>query len=115
MLGKSRTLQEQARITAIHERGCVPCWLESQLQNRKYKVEPCDIHHVDQTSHMETYGNCPWHHRGVPKFGFDEFRCRNALGPSMAREPAGYKARYGSEVDLLAYQTAMLLKLPHEL
>lgn len=114
MLGKKPTIKQQKRFDQIHERGCVPCWLEATLQGRKWVPEPCDIHHVNQDSHDDTYGNCPWHHRGVPKFGFNEAVMRTEFGPSMAKQPQSYRARYGSEDDLLVYQAKLLLKSPNQ-
>ncbi len=114
MLGKARTKDEEKRFAAMHERGCVPCWLEAKLQGRKWVPEPADIHHCDQGStvghHMNTYSNCPWHHRGVCKNDLPEFKMREIFGPSMAKEPCRYHSRYGSEVDLLGFQSALLLK-----
>ena len=37
---------------------------------------------------------------------------RANFGPSMAKEPKSYRARYGSEDDLLVYQERLLLKSP---
>ncbi len=57
---------------------------------------------------MRTYANCPWHHRGVCKNMLVESRMREVYGPSMAKEPARYRARYGTEDDLLRYQQTMI-------
>ena len=83
------------------------------MQKRKWIPEPCDIHHTERQNHYLTYGNCPWHHRGVPKFPFTEAETRAAMGPSMAKEPEKYRARYGTEGDMLVYQERLLLKSPH--
>jgi len=110
MLGNSRTVAEQDRIDAIHERGCVPCWRESILVGRSWLPEPCDIHHVEQDDWSMTYGNCPWHHRAICKGEMNEQVMRGVFGPSMAKEPGQYHERYGSEGDLLALQSELLLK-----
>lgn len=110
MLGNARKIAEQKRFDSIQERGCVPCFLESCLQGRKWVPEPCDIHHSDGQEHMQTYGNCPWHHRGIRKNELDMLEMQNIFGPSMARNPARYRARYGTEPDLVAIQNTMLLK-----
>lgn len=112
MLGNQRTENEQRRIDHIHEWGCVPCWLEAALQGRKWVPEPCDIHHVVQGDHSQTYGCCPWHHRGMRKIGTAAFRMAELFGPSMAKEPERYRARYGTEDELLAYQRRLLIKSP---
>ncbi len=92
----------------MQDAGCVPCWLESRLQARKYVPEPPDIHHVEQGDHSRSYSNCPWHHRGICKNSLSESKMRGVFGPSMAKEPARYRARYGREDDLLRYQEKML-------
>lgn len=92
----------------MQDAGCVPCWLESKLQGRKYIPEPGDMHHVEQGKHSQTYSNCPWHHRGICKFMLAESRMRELFGPSMAKEPGRYRARYGDEADLLLYQQTMI-------
>lgn len=113
------TNAEVSRFDKMQQRGCVPCWLESKLAGRKYIVEPGDIHHADQANavghHRNTYLCCPWHHRGVPKGLFSNAQMRRAMGPSMAKTPERYRARYGDERAMLEYQASMLLKLPHEL
>lgn len=112
MQGPARTKSEQRRIEAMHERGCVPCWLEAALQGRKWVPEPGDVHHVMQKNHALTYINCPWHHRGVKKNYLSKATMDEIFGPSMALDPARYRARYGTEEDLLGFQSALLLKSP---
>lgn len=107
------TAAEQKRFDQMHERGCVPCWLHAVMVGRRWEPEPADIHHVDQSSHLQTYANCPWHHRGVPKNDMSLAEMRSIFGPSMAKDPESYRAWYGSESDLLAYQAKLLLKSPH--
>lgn len=108
--------QEQRRFLEIQDRGCVPCRIEAELQDRKWIPEPCDIHHVQQANrtgdHLHTYGSCPWHHRGIRKNDLDYLEMQRIFGPSMARNPRRYHERYGDEGYLLAYQNALLLKSP---
>jgi hypothetical protein len=108
MLGEARTKRQQRRFEIMHDAGCVPCWLESKLQGRKYAPEPADMHHVEQDDHAKTYACCPWHHRGLPKNMLHESRMNQNFGPSMAKEPARYRARYGNEEDLLRFQQTMI-------
>jgi len=115
MQGKNRTKAESRRFDQIQQRGCVPCYLEAKLQERKWVPEPCDIHHTEGQNHAMTYGNCPWHHRGLRKFELDLLEMQNKFGPSLARNPARYRARYGTEDDLLAIQNRMLVKSIEEL
>lgn len=83
---------------------------------RKWVPEPCDIHHTNGgNNHLETYGNCPWHHRGVPKCDLRAADMALIFGPSMAERPHEYRERYGSEADILASQKTMLLKSVEQL
>ena len=75
------------------EVGCVAC-----MQDMQY-VTPCDVHHLIDGSrrrgHGYTVSLCAWHHRGVdPRPGQE-------LLPSLARDPAAFKERYGEDDDLL--------------
>ena len=115
MLGKNKTKADRRRFLDIQDRGCVPCYLESRLQNRKWIPEPCDIHHTEGQNQAKTYGNCPWHHRGVRKMDLDMLEMQRIFGPSLARNPERYRARYGSESDILAIQNVMLVKSVEEL
>jgi len=115
MRGKNRTNAENKRFDQIQQRGCVPCYLEAKLQSRVWLVEPCDIHHTEGQNHSLTYGNCPWHHRGLRKIGVAEWIMVENFGPSMAKSPKAYRARYGSESDILAIQNKMLLKSVEQL
>lgn len=112
MQGPARTKSQQRRIEQMHERGCVPCWLEAALQGRKWVPEPGDVHHVEQRNHDATYINCPWHHRGIKKNDLPKAKMDELFGPSMVRDPSRYRARYGSEEELLGFQATLLLKSP---
>ena len=116
MKGRKPTKPEEQRFDQIQERGCVPCFLEARLSGRRWEPEPCDIHHTNgKDNHLETYGNCPWHHRGVPKNDARPSAMTITHGPSLAVNPGRYRARYGTEADLLSYQDVMLIKSVHEL
>lgn len=125
VLNKIRpTKAEQRRFLAMHDRGCVPCYVESQLRGRKHAIEPGEIHHVEQANscghHRATYCACPWHHRGVRKTTANGatltgHEMTELFGPSMARNPMLYLTRYGDADQLLALQEAMLLESPERL
>lgn len=71
------------------EVGCVACLQDGNL------VTPCDAHHLLDTGRRRgdeyTIALCAWHHRGVdPRPGQE-------LTPSLAREPAQFHLRYGSD------------------
>lgn len=93
------TIAEQQRFQAIKEVGCTPCWLEGR------SFEPCDIQHVvkgrKRLGHEWTYGCCPWHHRGLVTYPADTKMMEHVVGPSLARSPKDYHAKYGSEEELV--------------
>lgn len=96
---KSPTLAEQQRFEAIKTVGCQPCWLEG------IEFNPCDIQHVvegrKRLGHSQTYGCCAWHHRSVPLNGLTSKQSEQRAGPSLARSPKDYHAKYGSERELV--------------
>lgn len=109
MVGKTKpaTQDEQDRMNSIKEYcGCLPCLLEGLTDSH------CDIHHVivasQRVGHFATYGNCPWHHRGMIWLGESGRSMKEKLGPSRAVDRADYIARYGDEDRLLATQNFML-------
>lgn len=109
MRGKNRTKLEQRRFQEIQERGCVPCYLESIRRHREWQPEPCDIHHTaGGNNHLATYGNCPWHHRGIVKNDWPWKVMQDLFGPSMARSPREYRLRYGTEEYLVQLQNQLL-------
>lgn len=105
--GKATSEQiERWRIAA--EIGCVPCILDGRLG------EPPDMQHIivgnKRLGHDETYACCPWHHRGVPKEGMLPSMMTQVFGPSLAHGSKPYHRRYGSEMELLAAQNALIEK-----
>ncbi len=110
MMGPYRTRADNYRFHEIQDRGCVPCFLEARITGREWVPQPCDMHHVIQDDHQMTYGNCPWHHRGVAHSWSNSWEMKLNFGPSMAIEPKKYRERYGSEAELLALQNKMLLQ-----
>ncbi len=99
---KPPTIAEKHRFAAIKEVGCIPCWLEGR------SFEPCDIQHVvkgrKRLGHSMTYGCCPAHHRGV----FKSKEHERLTGPSLARSPKDYHAKYGSEDELVELCNKMI-------
>ena len=116
MKGRKPTKTEERRFLEIQDRGCVPCFIEAHLQGRAWVPEPCDIHHTNgKDDHIATYGNCPWHHRGIRKNEFDYLEMKRIYGPSMVRAPREYRERYGREPDILSLQGLMLLQSVEQL
>jgi hypothetical protein len=104
----------------LQDIGCLACRLEGEHRGEDRRGTPADIHHLLNAGRRigdhATIPLCPWHHRGVPPSGLPAASATAAaeaqLGPSYARNPAAFTARYGSQADLLALAED-LLKLLH--
>ena len=100
------------RVEAIKVTGCIPCLLENLSDVY------AENHHVVDGSYRNgpdvTYGNCAWHHRGIPWPGLQQEGMETLLGPSLRLSSKRYKARYGSELDLLQTQDFLLVLFDRE-
>ena len=94
----------ELRDFAIREIGCIAC-----LSDGRGYV-PCEKHHLLTTGlhgngkrrgEQATVGLCSYHHRGIGA-------PVDYLGPSLAREARAFRARYGSDDALLAYQDRLI-------
>jgi hypothetical protein len=98
------------RCFAIAQIGCLAC------SKRGWFNSP-DVHHLNLDEHAGqkrrgdefTIGLCPWHHRGVP-FCDNAKRCRQILGPSLAKEPIKFREEFGSDDELLDIQNDLIAK-----
>lgn len=106
---KSRTKDQQRRLDAIKDIGCIPC--------RKlgyYNVE-CDIQHIvegdKRLGHDWTYGCCPYHHRNVTEL--DKEMAYKILGPSLATNKREFEDMFGTEREL-KFEQDRLIKLWEE-
>jgi hypothetical protein len=95
----------------IHEHGCIACRMHG-IGN----VWP-EIHHLTSTGqhgngarvgHDATVGLCSWHHRGIVFDGHAVETCDAIRGPSLAHTPRSFRATYGRDEKLLAYQNRLL-------
>lgn len=113
----NRTKAEQARFDKMKEmRICMACYLDGSKVRRFI-----EIHHLlsgnKRIGHMATVSLCPWHHRGVWESGFDHEhesfirtvgKYAGLYGPSLAHGSKPFRARYGTDKELLALQNALL-------
>jgi hypothetical protein len=104
--------EAQMNITAKHRTrwdrfrfvGCVACRKEG-FPNFHYEV-----HHLNvggkagqkRRGHDFTIPLCEWHHRGIGPCDEDIY------GPSLAKQSKAFRARYGTDDDLLAYTNEMI-------
>lgn len=100
------TLSECARFDKLLELGCIACILDG----RKDKTL-AEIHHFlsgnRRIGHHATVPLCTWHHTGTstecnPKALLE------LLGPSFHKHTRAFRARYGSDSELLATVNEMI-------
>lgn len=103
------TAAQLSRWWLIKERGCVACWLHSNVHRFP------EIHHLTiggkhgqkRRGHDFTIGLCAWHHRGVSPFGNPELGLA-AFGPSLHHHARAFRAAFGTDAELLEFQNALI-------
>ena len=110
---KPRTKADIERHLDIKWIGCLPCMLDG-WGGGDCHVE-CEIQHILDESgekrlgHQQTWGGCPWHHRGVIKR--DDYTLTEMIqsyGPSFELHRKDFFARYGQEAQLLELQNELI-------
>ncbi len=100
------TKEQEARQRSMRERGCVV----SRILGLGYVW--AEVHHlVDRGRTIGqdyTIALNPWSHRGVPFGDWSINRCRELFGPSYALERKSFRARFGSDQDLLNAQNDLI-------
>lgn len=99
---------ESARMAAIKDAGiCVACY-QLGLTGSQY----VDIHHLisgnKRRGHMFTVGLCLHHHRGYPLQDHSANETRKLLGPSLAHGSKPFRAKFGTDDELLELQNRLL-------
>lgn len=97
------TAAHAARFHHIRAIGCI-----ASLLDARGGVMP-EVHHLNQggyhggkrRGHDFTIGLSPWHHRGIPPEGMNERQAREWLGPSYKLHKMAFRARYGTDDQLL--------------
>ncbi len=86
--------------------GCLACRQDGR------PATPGDVHHLlvggRRVSHHVSVLLCPWHHRGIPPNGLNDRQAERLLGPSLAKSPRAFHARFGSDVELLEMQNRLI-------
>lgn len=102
----SASKHDLARFETLKQIGCIVC--------RVYlgAFREIDVSHLlsgnKRRGHQQTVGECPWHHRAVPMFGLSQGQTRELLGPSRADGSKPYRARFGTDDELLSMQDALI-------
>lgn len=110
------TKAEQGRLDRVHALPCLPCSIEQIQQPLRTEAH----HLVDKGNrvlsggHMATVPMCGWHHRGEPLYPHTSKEMHFLYGPSMARSPGEFKARYGSQRKLLRLTDKKLYPGTHD-
>lgn len=108
------TAAEDAWIKAVKRRGCICCI------SRGYEHDPdgpeVEAHHLlsggIRRGHLHTVGLCIWHHRGrLLVSGWSFAAHRTGLGPALSEGSVPFHEAFGSDVELMGQQRA-LLNLP---
>lgn len=94
------TKSQAARFARLHELGCIAC----RLDGAGYVVQ-AEIHHFlsgnKRIGHDATVPLCQWHHRAIPWPYCTEAECLATHGPSFHRHTRQFRARYGTDAELL--------------
>jgi hypothetical protein len=96
------TAAQAARFQHIRSIGCIASLLDGR------RVTP-EVHHLNQggyhggkrRGHDFTIGLSPWHHQGIPPEGMNERQALAQLGPSYKLHKMAFRARYGTDDQLL--------------
>lgn len=97
------TAAQAARFMHIRAIGCVACLLSGW-----FSIDP-EVHHLNagglhggkRRGHDFTIGLCSWHHQGVSQDFSNPERGRMILGPSYKLHKMAFRARYGTDDQLL--------------
>ena len=105
------TKAEKARMDAMKLMcKCVACYQVGIVRSGHI-----EIHHLlsgnKRIGHMATVSLCPWHHRGVI-YGnaVTAAEAAEMFGPSLAHGSKPFRAKFGTDAELLALQNALLGK-----
>ncbi len=108
-----------ARVEALHELGCICCWLNDRRLGLRVTGQFPEIHHLnfggkhggERMGDRFTIPLCPWHHRAVPpRMGYPQGVAGSVslkglsdrYGPSWAEGGKGFHAVYPGDRELLA-------------
>lgn len=101
------TKTEARRMDTIKELGeCMCCKQRGMIGHY------IEVHHLlsgnKRRGHLYTVGLCPWHHRGVPMYGYKKADMICIYGHSLAHGSKPFRRMFGSDDYLLWMQNEML-------
>lgn len=102
------TKAEAARMERLSRMPCVAC---RQLDTYLIPLRS-EVHHLlsgnRRRGHMFTVPLCSWHHRGVRYWEMDPKAHPKFFGPSLALSSKAFRARFGTDDELLAMTDKLL-------
>lgn len=97
---------DKLRSEIIHAMPCIACVIADNAS----VCGPTEMHHLVDKGYRRLSGghqaSIPlgkWHHRGIPRDGYNEREARAIWGPSMKLEGKTFARTYGMQRELLAY------------
>ena len=113
---------DQVRFHMMRKRGCIACMMNRArgIATAAFGRNELEIHHLlsggVRIGHHATVCLCHFHHQGKRLPFLDQgYKAQAAIfGPSLGREPRRFRAMYGDNDALLAYQEAALAKAAND-
>lgn len=106
-------MNNELRDFAIREIGCLMCRLMKKrpLATEKHHLLSTGLHgNGKRRGEKATIGGCGYHHRGAAAVGTAMARSlkEQGYGPSLADEPRAFRARFGTDDELLELQNKLI-------
>jgi hypothetical protein len=104
------TAAHRARWSRFPGIGCVACRKDERFNFNT------QAHHLNvggkagqkRRGHDETIPLCPWHHQALPPQGKTQAWATEYMGPSLALSSKAFRARYGTDDELLSLTNELL-------
>jgi hypothetical protein len=102
----------EKRFARLKFMGCIACWMDGVMAG-------AEIHHLNlggkagqkRRGDEYTIPLCPWHHQGRVECGHTATSMREVRGPSLARQSREFRAKYGTDDEILAHVDDLIRQL----
>lgn len=114
---KPATEGQQTYILLVKAAGCLMCASLDEREEMKPHHRYAEFnHHVRagrRLGHDVGTGECQWHHRGEPLYGYTKAKMLRIMGPARNYQgvKGGFAARWGTDAELLEKQEAHLQEI----
>ena len=108
------TKAESERVIASKEGPCVVCTVWSDLGHMPAEDVVHGVAYDHKKSgnirigHHAGFGSCDWHHQGYPLDGWTSTSMRQHYGPSLVDGSRLFRDTYGTNDELIEFQTRLL-------